>query len=148
MRRFQTSAEREAEGRKKGFSGVLEADLLRSEAKIDALQQPDHIASTRYKREEDGRVVAEERDEEPLSKEEGMQRWRQEMEMRFVNGEDGDFDYGKVDGHEEYDDHRTMEREEEERWFDEQEPQWTNVGKETGGDDSALLVGQTGVQDY
>jgi hypothetical protein len=35
VRRFQSPAEREAEGRRKGFAGVLEADLWRAEARRD-----------------------------------------------------------------------------------------------------------------
>ncbi|KAI9757454.1 MAG: hypothetical protein M4579_003470 [Chaenotheca gracillima] len=36
IRRFQSAAEREAEGKRKGYSGVLEADLFRGEAKLAA----------------------------------------------------------------------------------------------------------------
>src|ERR1700760_3686559 len=50
IRRFQTAAEREDEGRRKGFSGVLHADLIRSEAKLDALMNPSSNAMFSYKR--------------------------------------------------------------------------------------------------
>ena len=36
VRRFQSPVEREAEGRSKGYSGILEADLLRSERRSSA----------------------------------------------------------------------------------------------------------------
>src|ERR1700760_5016842 len=49
IRRFQTPAEREVEGRAKGFSGVLQEDLYRSEAKIAALANPDPDAAFSYK---------------------------------------------------------------------------------------------------
>lgn len=39
VRRFQSAAEREQEGRRRGYTGVLEADLFRSEAKLAALRQ-------------------------------------------------------------------------------------------------------------
>lgn len=39
VRRFQSAAEREQEGRRRGYTGVLEADLYRSEAKLAALRQ-------------------------------------------------------------------------------------------------------------
>ncbi|KAL9128440.1 MAG: hypothetical protein Q9217_002873 [Psora testacea] len=152
IRRFQSSSQREAEGRKKGYSGVLEADLWRSEAKMEALREPDHAAKMRYRRDEKGQIVAEEKDEVPSSKEDGAQRWKKEMELRFLRGDDGEFDYEKVDGNEAYDDHRTFERDEQERWFDEEEPQWTITDKGTvdsqNGDNSPHLVGQTGVQDF
>src|SRR6201994_2017952 len=54
VRRFQTPAEREAEGRKKGYSGVLEADLYRSEAKVAALARPDSQATFSYRRGPNG----------------------------------------------------------------------------------------------
>ena len=128
---------------------MLEADLWRSEAKIEALANPDHAASMRYMRDSTGEIVAEEKDEIPMSKEEGMQRWRKEMEMRFLKGEDADFDYKLVDESEEYDDRGIQEREEEEKWFEEEEPAWVT---ETLLDHDACakeaLKGETGVQDY
>ncbi len=128
---------------------MLEADLWRSEAKIEALANPDHAASMRYMRDSTGEIVAEEKDEIPMSKEEGMQRWRKEMEMRFLKGEDADFDYKLVDESEEYDDRSIQEREEEEKWFEEEEPAWvteTLLGHATCAKEA--LTGETGVQDY
>ncbi|KAL9099188.1 MAG: hypothetical protein Q9163_005276 [Psora crenata] len=152
IRQFQTNSERDAEVRRKGCSGVLEADLWRSEAKIEALNKPDHGAEWRYRRDEQGQIVTEEKDDVPISKAEGAQRWKKEMELRFLRGDDEDFDYGEVDGNEAYDDHRTREREEEESWFDEEEPQWAVKGKFADDgktrDYSLHLVGQTGVQDF
>ena len=104
IRRFQTASEREAEGRKKGYSGILEADLYRSEAKLDALRHPDPNAIFTYKRGPDGEVLAEDRDEVPVNKEDGLARWKWEMEARFLRGGDEDFDYNAVDNNPEYDD--------------------------------------------
>jgi hypothetical protein len=141
IRRFQTPAEREAEGREKGYSGTLEADLWRSEAKLQAL------TNSPNKRDEAGKIVAETEDEVPASKEEGMERWRLEMEMRFLKGEDAEFEYVAVDASEEFDDRGTEEREEEEKWFEEEEPRWV-AGSEEEASTEKSLRGQTGVQDF
>ncbi|KAL4901538.1 hypothetical protein BDW74DRAFT_84330 [Aspergillus multicolor] len=143
IRRFQTPSEREAEGRAKGFSGVLQADLLRSEAKMDALSHPDPHALFTYARGPNGEILAEDRDEIPPSKEEGEKAWRFEMTMRFLRGEDDDFDYTKVDGDEELDD----VSEEQEKYFDDEEPEWV-VDGEGSGDVRERLTGETGIQDF
>ncbi|MCJ1248757.1 hypothetical protein MMC30_005976 [Trapelia coarctata] len=142
VRRFQTPVEREEEGKKKGYSGILEADLWRSEAKIEALKKPDTALLITYRRGKDGEILAEEKDEVPMTKEEGMQRWRKEMELRFLGGRDEDFEYSKVDSSEEYDDRGVEEREEEEKWFDEEDPQWITDTAEK------RVEGETGVQDF
>ncbi|KAL3493182.1 coiled-coil domain-containing protein-domain-containing protein [Aspergillus germanicus] len=141
IRRFQTPAEREAEGRAKGFSGILQADLLRSEAKMDALNHPDPHAIFSYTRGPNGEILAEDRDEIPGSKEEGEKTWRWEMTMRFLRGEDDEFDYTAVDGNEEFDDLS----EEQDKYFDEEEPQWLVEGE---GDMKERLQGETGIQDF
>ncbi|KAJ9268346.1 hypothetical protein DTO212C5_5498 [Paecilomyces variotii] len=143
IRRFQTPAEREAEGRAKGYSGVLEADLRRSEAKLEALAHPDPNAMLSYSVGPNGEILAEDRDDVPEDKEEGEKRWRWEMEMRFLKGADYDFDYKTVDENDEYDDWGV----EQERYFDEEEPEWI-VDKSNGGDPKAKLQGETGIQDF
>jgi hypothetical protein len=142
IRRFQTAAEREAEGKAKGYSGVLEADLVRSEAKLEALANPDPNATYSYKRGPSGEIFAEERDEIPPTKEEGRQRWRFEMEMRFLRGGDTDFDYTSVDENEEYDDLTEEERARQDDYFREEEPTWVL--------DNGQLEpqGETGIQDF
>jgi len=99
------------------------------------------------KRDEAGKIVAETEDEVPASKEEGMERWRREMEMRFLKGEDAEFEYVAVDESEEFDDRGTEEREEEEKWFEEEETRWV-AGSEEEGSTEESLRGQTGVQDF
>ncbi|KAJ9196074.1 hypothetical protein DTO164E3_6258 [Paecilomyces variotii] len=143
IRRFQTPAEREAEGRAKGYSGVLEADLRRSEAKLEALAHPDPNAMLSYSVGPNGEILAEDRDDVPEDKEEGEKRWRWEMEMRFLKGADYDFDYKTVDENDEYDDWGV----EQERYFDEEEPEWI-VDKSNGGEPKAKLQGETGIQDF
>lgn len=170
IRRFQTAAEREADGKSKGYSGVLEADLYRSEAKIAALQSNNaqqhedgvqqlstSTASTQapnsqsdipyvsYSRGSNGEVLPEEEDEVPSSKDEGMDRWKYGMTLRFLKGEDPDFDYKEVDESEEWD--AIEGREEEERWFDEEEPEWVDEEAQDEGKQKGT-GGETGVQDF
>ena len=146
MRRFQTTAEREAEGRSKGYSGVLEADLYRSEAKIAALKNQgstldrsvtlsEHVT---YVLGQDGEALPEDPDDIPRNKEEGMDRWKDEMTMRFLNGKDKDFPYNEVDENDEWD--MFENREAEDRWFDDEKPEWT-ASKHTS-------EGETGIQDF
>ena len=149
IRRFQTASEREVEGRKKGYSGVLEADLWRSEAKIEALARPDPNAEFDYRRGPSGEILAEEKDEVPASKEEGRKRWEWEMTMRFLKGGDEDFDYRSVDESEEYDDKGEEERAAEERYFDDEEPGWVDRDGGTKAEQHGReLQGETGIQDF
>jgi Coiled-coil domain containing protein (DUF2052) len=69
------------------------------------------------------------------------------MQMRFVRGADGEFDYKTVDESEEYDDRGVEEQEAEEKWFDEEESDFVNdqgMRRST----SMELRGETGVQDF
>lgn len=141
IRRFQSAAEREAEGRNKGYSGILEADIMRSEAKLDALAHPDPNSTFQYRRGANGEILAEEKGEVPASKEEGLARWRWEMEMRFLRGDDGDFEYEGVDGSEEWDDKVQEDRDRQDRYFAEEEPSWTL-------EEGRTVSGETGVQDF
>ncbi|KAJ5165176.1 Protein of unknown function DUF2052 coiled-coil [Penicillium coprophilum] len=143
IRRFQTAQEREAEGRAKGFSGVLETDLMRSEAKMEAISHPDPNAMMSYTRGPDGEILAEDRDEIPPNKEEGERLWRWEMGLRFMQGHDSDFDYNTVDKNEDYDDHSDTQ----DQYFEDEEPEW--VVDDTRGDDARPnLQGETGIQDF
>ncbi|KUJ09244.1 uncharacterized protein LY89DRAFT_281505 [Mollisia scopiformis] len=158
IRRFQSASEREADGKAKGYSGVLEADLYRSEAKLAAIKaQNPPIAEASsskspgpavaavpfvsYARGENGEVLPEEEDEVPKNKEEGLERWKFVMTLKFLSGEDQDFDYTTVDENDEWD--AVERRESEERWFDDEEPEW--VADESEG---PLHGGETGIQDF
>ncbi|KAJ5689476.1 hypothetical protein N7462_003868 [Penicillium macrosclerotiorum] len=143
IRRFQTPQEREAQGRAKGFSGVLQADLLRSEAKIDALAHPDPNAMLSYTRGPNGEILAEDRDDIPASKEEGEKAWQWEMGLRFMRGDDADFDYTNVDENEDYDDWT----EQQEKYFEEEDPEWVVDGVR-GEVARERLQGETGIQDF
>lgn len=146
IRRFQTAAEREAEGRSKGYSGVLEADLYRSEAKIAALKTQSGVPNqsltssgdTKYMRGPHGEILPEDQDDIPQNKEEGVQRWKDEMTMRFLNGKDKDFPYNEVDENDEWDVFEN--REVEDRWFDDEKPEWTAS--------EHAREGETGIQDF
>jgi len=152
VRRFQSAAEREAEGRSKGYSGVLEADLYRSEAKLAALAGHPPGEESRsgtetvskhvtYIRGPDGQILPEDPDEIPKTKREGMERWISEMTVRFLNGQDEDFSYKDVDESDAWD--AIENREAEEQWFEEEEPQWADDAST-----AAAGHGETGVQDF
>ena len=65
----------------------------------------------------------------------------------FLRGDDGDFDYSHIDGSEEYDDRGVEEREVEESWFEEEEPEWA-IDDDTPSALDPKPQGQTGVQDF
>lgn len=115
---------------------------------MDALKNPDDAALMRYRRDESGAIVAEEKDEVPKSKEEGAERWRKEMELMFLRGDDTEFDYTAVDMSDEYDDKDVEEQEEEEKYFDGEEPAWVESSAHPVDMERPLLTGQTGVQDF
>lgn len=99
---------------------------------------------------EDRRSDDDDIDEAPSNKEEGLQMWREEMEMRFLAGFDEDFEYADVDAGQD-DDGSEKEREEEEKWFDEEEESWLGEEERGGVKIQGLkpvLSGETGVQDF
>lgn len=122
---------------------MLQADIIRSEAKLEALAHPDPHSMFSYTRGPNGEILAEDRDEIPTSKEEGEKQWRWEMTLRFLRGEDTDFDYATVDENDEYDDWN----EEQEKYFDNEEPEWVVEGTDSG-DVTSRLQGETGIQDF
>lgn len=88
----------------------------------------------------------------PEDREEGEGRWREFLRNRFVRGGDEEFDYGTVDGNDEYD---VLERrEQEEAWFEDEQPDWASEGGDEGTGDAQegtterMLEGETGIQDY
>lgn len=126
--------------------------MYRSEAKLAALKGQDEdgepVASSSdasipfvsYVRGENGEVLPEDPDEIPKNKEEGFERWNSEMTLKFLRGEDHDFDYKAVDEDVNLDEIENQE--EEERWFDDEEPEWIEEdGVET-------VRGETGIQDF
>ncbi len=176
VRRFQTPGEREAEGRAKGYARVLEGSLLRGEERMAILRAEttgrgragdgsgegtsgnrEVTASWESGGNGDGdgdgngetarlnaQLVAP-----PRTREEGRAQWEGFLRDRFVRGEDGDFEYARVDGDDEYD---VLEREEiEEAWFEAEDPGWVSEGEgesPEGGAAEKELHGETGVQDF
>lgn len=154
VRRFQAPAEREAEGRARGWGKTLEASLLRGEARLGRLavassssldtgdRRPAGVLSgrreattTRTNNDDDDDnnfaidaadpvVLAEDEEEEPETKEQGRRRWEAFLRERFVRGGDDDFDYAAVDGDEALD--RMEDRDREEAWFDDEAPEWAD----------------------
>lgn len=141
VRRFQSAAEREAEGRARGAAGNLEATLLRSEAKVEALQTPDAGNPLVYERGANGEIVGVEEDvgDRAEGKNEGLEMWKDVMGRRFMRGEDRDFDYKIVDDGEEYDDLEEEARGAQDDWFDGEEQEFVGAGRPQG---------ETGVQDF
>ncbi|KAK0723677.1 coiled-coil domain-containing protein-domain-containing protein [Apiosordaria backusii] len=162
IRRFLTPAEREADSKQKGYARVLEGSLLRGEerlAKLSSQQPPPPEKKadgngSRERVEAAGTTFTSFTAEllpPPKTKEEGLERWRQFLEDRFIRGEDEDFDYAVVDNMEEFDELERREKEEE--WIEGEEPQWADSGDEhEDGERRAaverVLRGETGVQDF
>ena len=115
---------------------------------MDALRNPDDKAMFTYRRGKNGEILAEERDEVPVDQEDGLRRWRWEMEMRFVGGRDDDFDYETVDGDDRLDDRIGEERDAEEQWFDGESPNFVIGEDEIKKKRSKELEGETGIQDF
>ncbi|KZM26807.1 uncharacterized protein EKO05_0000347 [Ascochyta rabiei] len=142
IRRFQTAREREAEGQRKGFSGQMSTDLWRAEAKKDALKHTDPNSLFTYSRGPQGQIVEEDKDEVPMTKEEGKAWWIDEMTQRFLNGADDDFEYKTVDENDTYDDEK--ERDIQDAYFDSMESDFDSDGEGK----EKILTGETGIQDY
>ncbi|PNS17968.1 hypothetical protein CAC42_3927 [Sphaceloma murrayae] len=141
IRHFQSAAEREEDGKKKGYSGKLEADLTRAEAKIHALANPDPNSPLVYRRDAGGTIVAVDQNEEdrPRTKQQGQQKWREVMEQRFLRGEDYEFNYAAIDNNVDYDDREEETRQVEDAYFAEQVEEYLGDGSPAA---------QTGVQDF
>lgn len=145
MRRWFTVAEVEQERQDRGFSGMLEADLQRSEARVQAgrrsdlkLAGEDQLGRPRFIVDEDN---ADDPDRAELSREASWKLWVSEMTARFIAGLDEQADYNAIDRNEDYDDIEQSGRDLEERYFD-QEPVCFDTAN------SARLTGETGVQDF
>jgi hypothetical protein len=143
IRRFQTATEREAEGQRKGASGQIATDLWRAEAKKDALSQPNPNSLFIYNRGPQGQILEEDKDDIPMTKDEGRAWWVDEMTQRFLRGDDDDFEYKNVDGNVKYN-HPEQERDLQEAWFESMESDFDSDGEGK----EKVLTGETGIQDY
>jgi hypothetical protein len=121
----------------------MATDLWRVEAKKDALQRPNPHSLFAYSRGPNGEILAEDKDEKPLSKEEGKAWWVDEMTQRFLRGDDSDFDYKAVDTSWKYDDPEE-ERDIQEAYFESMDSDFDTDGEGK----EKVLTGETGIQDY
>lgn len=150
VKRFQTAAERTADAKDKGYGRTLEASLLRGEDTLAGLRSQETTA-TDTSRQGAGTPTVQSNampesawDAPARDKEHGSLLWREYLEDRFVRGGDEDFDYSTVDADEDLD---VMARdEEEEKWYEEEEPQWAL--EDDSDSPKKTLSGQTGVQDF
>lgn len=94
-----------------------------------------------YTRANDGSITAVEQDsdERPQGKEEGWRRWKEAMGLRFVRGDDEDFDYAVVDETDEFDDRDEIDRRNLDEYLRGEEERFVGDSKPEG---------ETGVQDY
>ena len=119
---------------------------MRSEAKIAALAHRDANAMFSYKRGKDGEILAEEKDEVPMTKEEGQKRWKWETELRSLRGDYEDFNSEAVDESHQWDDWDAENREKLEEWLADEEPAW--VAEDGSKGVEMELKGETGIQDF
>lgn len=177
VRHFQSPAEREAEGRAKGWGKTLESSLMRGEDRLERVAAsytggrplaPGTLSSSSSSRKPNSIVDAAApnfdidaalAEEKPMTKEQGRSAWQAYLRERFVMGGDEDFDYSKVDHNEDLD--AIAHRDREEAYFDEQEPEWADDSDSDGLDNDIndagqlrkakrerVLLGETGIQDY
>lgn len=107
------------------------------------------MASLAYERGPRGEVLPESAEEAPGSKEEGEERWRRIMSLRFLSGDDADFDYAQVDDSDEYDG-AEQARDAEDAYYEDEAPSYIvqDKVKTNTSDIEDSLTGQTGVQDF
>ncbi|KAF2215327.1 hypothetical protein CERZMDRAFT_35625 [Cercospora zeae-maydis SCOH1-5] len=150
VRQHLSAQEREAQGRERGFTGVLEADLMRSEAKLNALaQKREEREGLELRRKLRGEESEDEENNEysELGKDDAWLLWKDIMTQRFLAGKDADFEYGRlVDGNEELDDWEEEERERLEDWLEKEEEEEVFLPAVEG--ERRELKGETGVQDF
>ncbi|KAF4815146.1 hypothetical protein CGCTS75_v013176 [Colletotrichum tropicale] len=149
VRRFQTPAEREADGRAKSYSRVLEESLLRGEARLADLNKSSAIGGDAEKIDCAKSFTTESDLSKTQNKQDGLDRWTEFLTERFVHGHDDDFDYTQVDDNDEYDD---MERRDaEDAWFDAEDPSWASDAEDDQNgrvSHGTQKRGETGIQDF
>ncbi|KAJ2906006.1 Coiled-coil domain-containing protein 97 [Zalerion maritima] len=160
VRRYQSAGERRADAESKGYSRVLEGDLMRGEAKLAKLAENhdagggDEDTTMTEDSENEADTGAESYTQKetseaieldpPQDRSEARERWREFLCNRFIRGEDEDFDYAPVDKNDQFD--VLEKRDMEEEWFDDEKPSWAA----SDGDEirERMLDGETGVQDF
>ncbi|KKA28517.1 hypothetical protein TD95_002891 [Thielaviopsis punctulata] len=164
IRRHQSAAERESDGKTLGYARILESDIVRSEAKLADLSAS--MATSRLSvsaSSDTGGFVSlwaldQRADEEPAAREEACEMWREYLRDRFISGGDEEFDYEAVDGDEGLD--QQAARDAEEKWFDDDEPRFVESESESESESEGTeeekrarrrqraMRGETGIQDF
>lgn len=110
----------------------MHADLERAEEKMRSVKRERSSSLNSNSGRGEGEVMwGLNEGEEIESKEEGWEVWVEVMTRRFMEGRDPEADYHGIDGSEEWDDVKEGEREAEERYFGEEEPE-EGQGTDTG----------------
>ena len=112
------------------------AELLRRQQESEQLEELDSSGSEDEDEEgcAGGMKLSADPDVAAQEKQMLKQEFLRAMQLSFLSGEDKDFDYSKVDSNDQYDslDHR--QQDEEEAYFDQEEPSWCEVEEEDGLD--------------
>lgn len=173
IRQHQSAAEREAEGKSRGWARTLESSLLRGEAKLASVQAngsgadvseeaaPAETASDDMAHAEsrtsldwsiaqDPSAAGSGAGDASVAKALAESQWRALIAERFVHGLDDEFEYALVDADETLDADEGVvgtwtDRRREEEWFDDEEPDADNHSL---GRAERELQGQTGIQDF
>ncbi|KND87942.1 hypothetical protein TOPH_07354 [Tolypocladium ophioglossoides CBS 100239] len=140
VKRLQTAAERQDEGKAKGFGRTLEADLARGEQRLSSLDS--NGADDGHAPGLPAEGIDDPWDSAASGKEHGGELWHEFLKERFIRGGDDEFDYEEVDDNEELD--VLARREAEDEWFEDEEPSWAAEGDA----DVRVRQGETGVQDF
>lgn len=108
---------------------------------MEAMQNPDPNSPMVYTRAPDGSITAVEQDaaDRARSREEGWQMWKDVMGLRFLRGDDLEFDYQSVDDNEEFDDWEEDERRKLEEYLEGEKAEFIGDGPPSG---------ETGIQDF
>ncbi|XP_044527067.1 coiled-coil domain-containing protein 97 isoform X1 [Gracilinanus agilis] len=104
--------------------GMLQRRLLQQQEEEEACLEEEEDEEEDDCEEENSGPGQEEEAWVPDSEEKVILReeFTSRMHQRFLDGKDGDFDYSKVDDNPEFDNLDIVNRDEEERYFDEEEP--------------------------
>ncbi|XP_031819751.1 coiled-coil domain-containing protein 97 isoform X2 [Sarcophilus harrisii] len=105
--------------------GVLQRRLLQQQEEEDACLEEDEDEEEEDEEEEENCGPGQEEEAWVPDSEEKVilrEEFTSRMHQRFLDGKDGDFDYSKVDDNPEFDNLDIVTRDEEERYFDEEEP--------------------------
>ena len=109
------------------------AELLRRQQQSEQVEELDS-SSSEDEDEEGGMKLSTDPDVAAQEKRMLRQEFLRAMQLSFLSGEDKEFDYSKVDSNDQYDslDHR--QQDEEEAYFDQEEPSWCEEEEEDGID--------------